>query len=287
MKGHFVPEFFLRRFRAAGGNLWVYFHEGGWKRRGSRDTAAEQDYYSPELEEAYHKIETSAANVLDKTIYKREAPNGDEREVLAYFLALLEQRTPTFLDHLSKPLSQAMHMLTSMYHQHYMQNPAEFEKLKQEMAAEDNALPEWFTPEHMDPRAFRIAPTKDFVFGMGFKAAQTSARILNAMTWNFFTTSEEAPFITSDNPFVYSTVVNGESIDAGLLHRNTRVTIPLSSTVALAAEWPEGHENVFAPVDESLVRQVNRQVMLWSDKFVVAPRQDFPGADDLSKLIRA
>ena len=286
MKGHFVPEFFLRRFRARGGNLWVYIHGEGWKRRGSSDTAAEQDYYSPELEQAYHKIETSAANILDKTVYKHQPPTGERRKVLAYFLALLQLRTPTFYENLSKPLSEMMYMVNSMYHQFYSGNPEKFEEMKREMAQKGQPLPDWFKPEHLDPKPFQISPTKDLVFGTGLQAAETSAGIVNAMTWNFLTTSASSPFITSDNPFVYSNIDNGQHTGAGLGHPRTQVTVPLSLTVALVAELPKGHENVFLAVDETWVEQVNLRVMSGSDKFVVSSTQHFPGVQRLATMVR-
>jgi hypothetical protein len=174
-----------------------------------------------------------------------------------------------------------------MYHQFYSGNPAKFDELKREMSSKGQPLPDWFGPEHLDPKPFNISPTKDLVFGTGFNAAETSASIIIAMTWNFLTTSEEVPFITSDSPFVYSNLdERGHPTGAGLMHPRTQVTIPLSSTVALAAEWPKGHENVFMQVNEAWVEQVNLRVMAASDRFVVASTQNFPGVKHLSTMVR-
>jgi hypothetical protein len=286
MKGHYVPEFYLKRFRNPAGKLWVYLHGEGWKSRSSGDTASEQDYYSPELESAYNKIETPAANILDKTVFRQEKLTQERREVLAYFFALLQLRTPTFFSSLEKPLSDLMFMVASTDHQFYSDNPAEFEELKKEMAASGKPLPDWFKPEHIDPKAFKISPTKDLVFGTGLQSAETSAGLLNGMTWTFLTTTEEKPFVTSDNPFCYSTVENGQPIDAGLGHPKTQVFVPLSSTMALAAEWEKGIEYHYLPVSESWVEQVNFRAMLHSDKFIVASRQDFPGVERLTSMVR-
>jgi hypothetical protein len=286
VNGHYVPEFYLKRFRNPAGKLWVYFHGEGWQPRSSGDTASEQDYYSPELELAYNKIETAAGNVFDKTIFKKEKLTQERREVLAYFFAILQLRTPTFFNSLGQPLSELMHMVASTYHQHYLENPAEFEEDKREMAAAGKPLPEWFKPEHTDPKSFKISPTKDFIFGTGFESAETSAGLLNGMTWNFLTTTEEKPFITSDNPLCYLSFENGQLVNAGLGNPNVRVFVPLSSTMALSAEWEKGYEYLYLEVEESLVKQVNLRTMANSDRFIVTPRKDFPGAEHLASMIR-
>ncbi|HSY51881.1 MAG TPA: DUF4238 domain-containing protein [Thermoanaerobaculia bacterium] len=286
MKGHYVPEFYLKRFRNPAGKLWVYFHDEGWKLRSSGDTASEQDYYSPELENAYNKIETPAANILDKTVFRKEKLTQERREVLAYFFALLQLRTPMFFNSLEQPLSELMYMLTSTYHQFYSENPTAFEETKKEMAADGEPLPDWFKPEHIDPKAFKISPTKDLIFGTGLESAETSAGLLNGMTWNFLTTTEEKPFITSDNPLCDLTFENGQLVNAGLGHPNVRVFVPLSSTMALSAEWEKGHEYFYLEVEESLVEQVNLRVMANSGRFIVASRQDFPGVPHLTTMVR-
>jgi len=162
-----------------------------------------------------NKIETPAANIFNKTVFKKEKLTQERREVLAYFFALLQLRTPAFFSSLEQPLSQLMYMLTSTYHQFYSENPAAFEETKKEMAADGKPLPDWFKPEHIDPKPFKISPTKDLIFGTGLQSAETSAGLLNGMTWNFLTTTEEKPFITSDNPLCHLTFENGQAGEHG------------------------------------------------------------------------
>lgn len=282
INGHFVPEFFLRRFRALGGSLWVYFHGDGWTRREGSDMPAKQDFYSPWLQDAYRRIETSAADILDKTVYDRKPPAGESRETLAYCLGLLHSRTPAFYENLPHPLSGTMNKVSSLYQRYYADNPAELEKLKRDMAASGNPLPAWFKAEHLNPDQTNL----DSVSGTGAEAAETTAAVLNAMTWSFLTTSEEAPFVTSDNPFVYANNQDGDPSGAGLLYAHTEVTVPLSSTVALSAAWPNPHENIFLAVDESTVEQVNLRMIAASNKFIAASKQDFPGAKHLETMVR-
>ena len=67
----------------------------------------------------------------------------------------------------------------------------------------------------------------------------------------------------------------------GLMDQNAQVMIPLSSQIALVAEWPKGGQYFFLQADETSVEQVNLRVLACSDKFVVSRAQDFPGARHL------
>jgi hypothetical protein len=279
MKTH-LPESFLRRFAAPGDSLWLHTHGSGWRQCGV-EAAAWRDASAPELDDAFRSIEMMTAATIDDVVYRRTAPKAAKREALAYFLALLQSRTPTFYDDLPHPLWGFMHRLTQLYYRYYADNASELDNVKQRMAANGEPLPGWYKPEHLNP----LSPGEEPEAGTSVQWTETVAGILNAMTWNFFTTSEEAPFITSDAPFVCSSLKDDQAAGA-LLHTSTQVTIPLFPTIALTAGWPKIQENVFEAVDEKRVEEVNLRVIASSERYIVASSPDFPGARHLEAIAR-
>lgn len=86
--------------------------------------------------------------------------------------------------------------------------------------------------------------------------------LINAMTWRIVSTESDVSFLTSDNPAYFFE-------GYGLGNEESKLTFPLSSDLALIANW-QGRtgETLYPVVPAMTAREVNRRVASGAERFV-------------------
>jgi uncharacterized protein DUF4238 len=74
------------------------------------------------------------------------------------------------------------------------------------------------------------------------------------MTWQFLTCGSGQVFLTCDNPVFYF-----EEIGIGKPY--SEVTVPLSSQIALWANWRQDLKEGFVPTTSQAVKEINRRTV--------------------------
>src|ERR1700744_5121428 len=111
MKGptrqHYLPQMYLRGFADENELVWVFDRQrNSYKHQGIADTAVKRDFYTVRDKEGNksYVVETTLANMVEgptkRIIEKLDRRNlkweGEERQTLALFIALLGTRNITF-----------------------------------------------------------------------------------------------------------------------------------------------------------------------------------------------
>jgi hypothetical protein len=296
MKQHYLPRFYLQAFCDPGSEkarepyAWVYYRgERKWKKRAPKNIAAKPNLYSvtdragvrnDEFENLLCFVEAAAAKVIGTKVVKRRPLDPDDRVAMAYFVALIVNRLPAFLDQWSRFIvgiqRDKMRFLA--------QNPEAFNALRRDYEKKTgDKFPDWFGPQHMDPDRYKIVPSKQSVLGVALRPINAMADVLGRMNWTLLTTTLDAPFITSDCPFCpLGPGPDGRPIGLGLLHKKVQISMPLRADVALLATWVR-HATGYMKAQGPQVRNANLRTIAGAREFVVSPKPDFIGSEVLAR----
>jgi len=296
MKQHYLPQFYLKGFCVPESPigyepyLWVYFRSSQkWQKRAPKNLATESDLYSfieangnrnDEIEKMLSVIESRMAEIIKTKIEKRQPLNFEDRVTIAIFVAFMSIRVPAFHEHIGSFVTEVAERIMMLQANH----PEAFPALKKHYEQETGqSLPEWFGPKDLDPSKYIIQPSKTFLLGLVLSPVNEIAYIFSNMNWTFFFTSPEVSFITSDWPYcIVNPKLVGSFYGPGLAQRDVEVTVPLTSTVTLFARWEKG-DSLYKDARINTVEQVNRKILSYAQKFIIANRIDFPGCELVAK----
>ncbi len=299
MKQHYLPRFYLQGFtdpEAKEGHephVWLYStHSARWRKRAPKNVATKKDLYSvtgedgernDQLENLLSLVESEAARIISNRIEKGETLDAPDRDAMAYFLAFMSNRLPAFLDRWSRSVVEDEIARMELLRSH----PEAFEALKKEAErATSHKFPDWFGPEHFDPKRYRIVPDKGFILSLALAPVNQMAYILSDMSWVFFTTPVPRPFITSDYPLcAFNPRLSGTPYGPGLLQEHVEITIPLSSAFALLVTWA-GPATTYCTAQTPDVRAINLRTMSGAKEIIVSPKRDFPGSEKVAAWAR-
>lgn len=215
---HFVPQFYLRHFKAAVGGDRLYMYRAGSKPAlvPVRDIAASKNLYTFEtndgsgktrvFEGIFSEHEGMVAPVLDNIIASQALPSDEQdRSHLAAFVSLLHVRGPSFTDWLKNMEIEHLKLLQRVKAEE--QPP---ESLRKEF--EEAGITFTSDEEFEEMREFMRDPSRYTVEMRGgeghyFKQAMELSKDLYAIlmtkkSWHLLCAPAARHFVTSDNPVV-------------------------------------------------------------------------------------
>jgi hypothetical protein len=275
---HYVPQFYLRRFRDGSGRLWVWDRDRDHVfATGPRSVAAEQSFYYLDafeghdpltMERQFASLEHEVARITDQWIdWIRAGTVGmsvpipePNRGILSLFLGLQFLRTADARDVLTAFSSAEGVVATS--------------------APERRSL-------HLE------ALWNDDLIG-AFKE-----RIASAI-WVFGRNDTDRPFVTSDNPVAFRTADNAMWLKAGVLSPGTYVVYPLAPDIVMYCYPREEPWSKAASLDSTvspftftteMVESENTGQVFMASRFVISNNNDFAAerafrADDRHRCLR-
>lgn len=296
MKQHYLPKFYLDGFTEPHAEklrtpyCWLYYRcEGRWKKRAPKNIATKTDLYSitddegtrhDELEKFLSSVESQTAKIMASVIAKGRKLEGEDRQWLALFIAVMFNRLPAYLDQWVQSIIQVETSRMELLRGH----PLAFYALKKQYEHKTGKkLPDSFGPEHLDPKRYKIVPSKEFVLSLALSPVNLMAKVLADMSWTLLSAPGDSAFVTSDYP---SCAVNprlqGTPYGPGLLQRNVELTLPISRTIAMVIAWG-GKRSCYLEATPPQVREVNIRTISGASEFIVSPTRDFPGTDMLTR----
>ncbi len=272
---HYVPQFYLRRFADASGQLWLWDrHRDRVFRTSPSGVAAENNFYWHEelaalghdpliMEKQFSQLEGEVATITEqwlgwlremKPTEKIDVPEVN-RELVAQYTALQFLRTADARDILSAFAEQKV-----------------YGKLVSE--AEKRLL-------HLDM----------LWNGSIFKAL--TERIKNA-TWLFGRNMTATPFITSDNPVAFRRGDNAMWLKIGMYSDGTYSVFPMAPDIVMYCHPKEPPWDKLGRFDccpspvtftEEMVESENTGQVFMASRFVISVRDGFDREREFAKTI--
>jgi hypothetical protein len=272
---HYVPQFYLRRFTDATGQLWLWDRDQDRAfRTRPNGVAAENNFYWHEelaalghdpltMEKQFSQLEGEVARITGqwvewlsdmKPMEKVEVPDIN-REMVSLYVALQFLRTAGARDILATFAEQKVHG----------KPVAEREKrlLHLSLLWEDSIFEE------------------------------LAERIRNA-TWLFGRNLSRTPFITSDNPVAFRTGNNAMWLKVGMYSGGTYSVFPMAPDIVMYCYPKEPPWEMLGRLDcclspvaftEGMVESENTGQVFMASRFIISSRDGFDRERDFAKSI--
>lgn len=272
---HYVPQFYLRRFTDASGNLWV------WERDRDRTFYTKPDRVAAEND--FYRIAELAEQSLDPVLIERQFADleGEVARITAQWLDWLRSMNPT--EKIEVP--DVNRDLVSLYIALQFFRTADARDILAKFAE---------SREKSNPLSSieRQQLHLEMLWNSGI-FQQLATRIKNA-TWIFGRNATSTPFITSDNPVAFRTADNSMWLKVGVYEAGTYSVFPLAPDVVMYCHPPEGpweklgvFDCCLSPVSftDEMVESENGAQVFMASRFVISSRNEFDREREFAKTI--
>ena len=251
MGHHYVPQAYLRQFEdpSRPGMIWSY---GKRERRvvlaPIKTVAQESGYYDAEDEERLNRIVEIPANCIFRKLRQRSPLAGDDREKLELYVGTMLMRVPHRRrkagDLYPKVLDEILDDVASQIRALVQQGSVSQEIADQRLAQIDGLR-----------GMYRSSPPAEIVDLIRNPwPSDNVMTVVRQMTWRIVEAPRGFHFLTSDNPAHFFEF-------EGLASKQSEMTFPLASDLALIANWQGPPRGLgYARLRPALVREVNRRV---------------------------
>ncbi|MBO2942791.1 DUF4238 domain-containing protein [Paenibacillus sp. F411] len=291
VKHHFIPAFHLAMFTQGGTKesiLWVFDQTNGKQRDAVPKSVGYQKHlYSVDLpniepdviEDVFKVIEDKVAPIIKEICNTKQIPASvEDYNWLINYIALLAERTPVRLEHVTKPIKEISKLISQMT----LATPEKFEALKKKIGRDGVEFDENVSYKEL----------KEFIFGDNytisvdnntrirglFNAIDAIIPFLGARNWTVvYSPPEIGDFVCSDNPVSLHWIVKenrGVWSSPGHGLKETEVSVPLSSRVMLLGRFEEVPPIIVISSKIDLAN-LNSYTGLHSDRFVFSRENDF------------
>lgn len=276
---HAVPRFYLSRFAAKDGLIWLHdLHTQSVARVSPNDAIVEKYLYSPGVgenpkDDAFEKFLAEHVDGPAAPAIARFAEDGvissDHRQRIALFLAFQELRTPRMRDTVSGMVTQVGERILDILVEHPENMKRTFEEMGTPMSDEDLGR----LVEGVKSGGIKIEATK-MAWLQSAAIASEIASMLESMPWTVVEAPSGVEFLTSDSPIVKvvtdPTVPNHFS--GGWLSPAAESTFALDPSHMLVIK-PDGTEGRFG-VRKAWCKDVNSRLISHARRFVVSRSPD-------------
>jgi hypothetical protein len=279
---HYLPQMYLRGFADEDDLVWVFDRQTKtYLHQGVINTAVKKDFYTvvgPDGQKT-DAVETMMANmvegpmkhIIERLDKKNLTWDGEDRAILALFVALLRTRNLAF--------DKDQNDLTKEFHQWWSKathpSPEAVEKSLREYEEKTGQDMTDVSPQEL----FEMIRDDQFEFKnlrqnnikMMMSLSLEIAKVLFRLNWEILAAPKGTSFVTCDNPF---TVVPPPFFDDtlegyGILTPGSSTVVPLSRRTAICF-YGEGERTRGAVVYKDFLRHVNLVVAANSERFVIA-----------------
>ena len=271
---HYLPQFYLKNF-CKNGFLWVYDREDNkYRQQTPINTAVKKKYYTitgPDGK-SHNKIEAVFANIEDKTkhiiekIDRKKSIDLEDKCILAIFIAFLYGRVPEF----EIEINELTEKLLKRYNKLVIPNEKKAEIIIRQFANDKDQ-------ESMSPKKlldfvrnenYRIKVPRQHSLKTMYFLATEFPLIFMQMDWQFWYSSKNSSFITSDNPFVVSRPQNYNG-PYGIGTKGAKKLIPLTQKVCLVM-CDKGERVMNKQISSKDVKNINGLIALECNRFLIS-----------------
>jgi hypothetical protein len=279
---HYLPQMYLRGFVDEAKQVWVFDRKDNkFLHQGVVNTAVKRDFYTiigPDGQKT-DAVEQMLANIVEapmkRIIERLDRKNltweGEDRAVLALFVALLRTRNPAF-DRDQDEFTEQLHRWWAKATHSTVEETEESLRKYESKTGEDMtdvSAQEIFDMIRDDQ--YDIKNPRQNNIKMMLSLALEIAQVVFQLNWEVLSAPKGMSFLTCDNPFtVVPPPFFDDSIQGyGILTPGASTVVPLSSRTAICF-YGEGDRTRGAVVYRNFLRNVNMVVAANSDRFVIA-----------------
>ena len=279
---HYLPQMYLRGFADEADFVWVFDrHENSYLHQHVIVTAVKKDFYTIVGSDGRKTdaVETLMANmvegpmkrIIERLNKKNLTWEGEDRAILALFVALLRTRNLAFDKDQNEITEQFQRWWAKATHsspEAVEESVREYqEKTGQDMT--DVSAQEIF--EMIRDDQYVLHNPRQNNIKMMMSLSLEVAKVLFRLNWEILAAPKEMSFVTCDNPF---TVVPPPSFDDslegyGIMTPGASTVVPLSRRTAICF-YGEGERTRGAVVYKDFLRHTNLVVAANSERFVIA-----------------
>lgn len=282
---HYLPQMYLRGFADEADLVWVFDrHTKTYLHQGIINTAVKRDFYTvlgPDGQKT-DAVETLMANMVEgpmkRIIEKLDKKNltweGEDRAILALFVALLRTRNLAF--------DKDQNDFTEQFHRWWAKakhpSPETVEKSLREYEEKTGQDMADVSPQEL----FEMIRDDQYEFNnprqnnikMMMSLSLEIAKALFKLNWEILAAPKGMSFVTCDNPFtVVPPPFFDDSLEGyGIMTPGAFTVIPLSRRTAICF-YGEGERNRGAVVYKDFLRHINLVVAANSERFVIAKEE--------------
>jgi hypothetical protein len=279
---HYLPRMYLRGFADEAEQVWVFDRKDNkFLHQGVVNTAVKKDFYtiiSPDGQKTdaveqmlANTVEAPMKHIIERLDRKNLTWEGEDRAVLALFVALLRTRNPAF-DRDQNEFTEEFHRWWAKAKHPSVEATEESLRGYEQETGEDMSdvsAQEIFDMIRDDQ--YEINNPRQNNIKMMMSLALEIAQAVFSLKWEILAAPKGCSFITCDNPF---TVVPPPNFDGsvqgyGILRPGASTIVPLSSKTAICF-FGEGQRVRGAVVYKEFLRNTNVIVAANSERFVIA-----------------
>jgi len=271
---HYLPQFYLKNF-CNNGFLWVYDRNNNeYRQQSSINTAVKKKYYTingpdgtphNEIEAVLANIEGETKHIIEK-INEKKSIDLEEKCILAIFIAFLYVRVPEF----EMEINELTEKFLKRYNKLAIPNEKQAEIIIKQFAEtkdQENLSPKKML-DFVRNENYRIKFSREHSLSLMYALAREFPLIFIQMDWQFWYSSKNSSFITSDNPFVVSRPQNYNG-PYGIGTKGAKKLIPLNPKVCLVM-CDKGESLINRQLSSKNVRDINGLIALECDRFLIS-----------------
>jgi hypothetical protein len=258
MGHHYLPQYYLKGFSDDDGMIWVY-EKGSEKKFNTQVKSAANitNLYSADLEQYMADNIEGPANIVLEKIRNKVPVEDNDKEVLSGYIIAIWKRVPKALERFKE---SAPRVGNEMY-----------KKICDDLTVMASREPD--KAEFVEKNKERIRaiiddladdPPKDlWQYNIPPEKTPQSVAALNRMNWQFLVINDRDReiFLTCDNPVFFF-----QSIGIG--NRESELTFPLSSKIALWATWRDDLPEYYVQATKQAIREINRRTVSNASRYV-------------------
>ena len=280
---HYLPQMYLRGFaNNEAEQAWVFDRQNKtYLHQGILNTAVKKDFYTVvgrdgEKTDAVERlmansVEDPMKRIIERLDRKNLTWEGEDRAILALFVALLKTRNPAF--------DRDQNEFTEQFHRWWAKanNPSvdvveeSLKKYEQETGEDMSDVSARDIFEMIRGDTYDIKNPRENNIKMMTSLALESAQAVFRLNWEILIAPKGCSFLTCDNPFsvVPPPLFDDTETGYGILTPGASTVVPLSSTTAICFHG-EGQGVHGAVAHRNFLRNVNMVVAANSERFIIA-----------------
>lgn len=279
---HYLPQMYLRGFADEAEQAWVFDRQNKtYLHQGILNTAVKKDFYTVvgrdgEKTDAVERlmansVEDPMKRIIERLDRKNLTWEGEDRAILALFVALLKTRNPAF--------DRDQNEFTEQFHRWWAKanNPSvdvveeSLKKYEQETGEDMSDVSARDIFEMIRGDTYDIKNPRQNNIKMMTSLALEIAQAVFRLNWEILIAPKGCSFLTCDNPFsvVPPPFFDDTETGYGILTPGASTVVPLSSTTAICFHG-EGQGVHGAVAHRNFLRNVNMVVAANSERFIIA-----------------
>jgi hypothetical protein len=257
MGDHYVPKYYLKGFsKDEGKTIWVYDKQESRKFSTQvKNVATETRFYTPRIEEYLaNDIERQANKVLRK-IRGRNKITVDDKKILSEYMVVMMKRVPQSQERIKNHMPSSVKKITQEYDDMFRM-AASMQPEKAALLEKNRGKIQKYIEKYSKEQIKEI--------WLGNIPAEMSPHIVKAissLTWIFLTFDKHPAFLTSDNPIFYFTKI-------GIGNPKSEIIFPISSHVALWANWRTDLSEGYYPADIKIIKEFCRRTVSIATRYI-------------------